>query len=330
MLSAEDSPVQTSVQQEKAQESMASSLDCGGKWRVSFARFDRDTCSWRTAQCCLFGDLDKSSVIWPRSGMTVDGYAFLLPTVERPTRGTGSGFSGIPTPRANDAEKRGNFGATNPMNGVAGFVRQIPTPSATDWKCSSKPGQRRGQLTDPAMGVIPAGGRLNPEWVEWLMNWPIGATSIEEINEGVYRAWKDAGEAYFRSHGVCEVWFDREATEAPQGQKFEQQRFVECGDYVPDMPQGRAHEGRDVGTRKGPCGDLQDMRQRVSAETITTGDCVLCGMPHDAWQSLGEKTVGRVTYLCKDWKHRIFALGNGQVPRVHAAAWRILTQCTKT
>jgi len=25
-----------------------------------------------------------------------------------------------------------------------------------------------------------------------------------------------------------------------------------------------------------------------------------------------------------DWKHRIFALGNGQVPRVHAAAWREL------
>ena len=25
-----------------------------------------------------------------------------------------------------------------------------------------------------------------------------------------------------------------------------------------------------------------------------------------------------------DWKHRIFALGNGQVPRVHAAAWRML------
>ena len=47
----------------------------------------------------------------------------------------------------------------------------------------------------------------------------------------------------------------------------------------------------------------------------------------DSIQSDG---VGRVTYLCKDWKHRISALGNGQVPRVHAAAWRILTQCTKT
>ena len=44
-----------------------------------------------------------------------------------------------------------------------------------------------------------------------------------------------------------------------------------------------------------------------------------CGWPT-------EPGVGRVADGVADWKHRIFALGNGQVPRVHAAAWRILTQ----
>ena len=34
--------------------------------------------------------------------------------------------------------------------------------------------------------------------------------------------------------------------------------------------------------------------------------------------------LGRVANGVADWEHRIFALGNGQVPRVHAAAWRIL------
>ena len=226
--SAEDSPAPTSARQEKAQESTASSQDYGGKWRVSFARFDRDTCSWRTAQCCLFGGLDKSSVIWPRSGMTVDGRAYLLQTVERPTRETGSGYwqtpvaddcvdrkdgkfnsrgepklsaqvklaptpkasdadkggrgellhyvktghpMRIPTPRANDAEKRGNFDATNPRNGLAGFVRQIPTQSA-------------------------AGGRLNPEWVEWLMGWPIGSTAFLPLEMDKYHE-------FTRQHGGC-------------------------------------------------------------------------------------------------------------------------------
>lgn len=51
---------------------------------------------------------------------------------------------------------------------------RVPTPAATDWKGSSKAGQRRGQLTDPAMGAIPPGGKLNPQWVAWLMGWPIG------------------------------------------------------------------------------------------------------------------------------------------------------------
>ena len=81
-----------------------------------------------------------------------------------------------PTPRANDAEKRGQI-ANDPRNGLPAAVMHCPTPSSNDWKGSSKPGQRRGQLTDPAMGAIPAGGQLNPTWVEWLMGWPIGWTA---------------------------------------------------------------------------------------------------------------------------------------------------------
>lgn len=38
-----------------------------------------------------------------------------------------------------------------------------------------------------------------------------------------------------------------------------------------------------------------------------------------------EPGVGRVAPRLADWRHRIFALGNGQVPRVHAAAWRLLS-----
>lgn len=37
-----------------------------------------------------------------------------------------------------------------------------------------------------------------------------------------------------------------------------------------------------------------------------------------------EPGVCRVVNGVADWKHRIFALGNGQVPRVAAAAWRML------
>ena len=45
---------------------------------------------------------------------------------------------------------------------------------------------------------------------------------------------------------------------------------------------------------------------------------------HSSWWP-AEPGVGRVAPRMADWKHRIFALGNGQVPRVHAAAWRMLS-----
>jgi len=51
-----------------------------------------------------------------------------------------------------------------------------PTPAATDYKGSSKVGQRRGQLPE-AVGVAEdVFGPLNPAWVEALMGWPLGWT----------------------------------------------------------------------------------------------------------------------------------------------------------
>ena len=93
-----------------------------------------------------------------------------------------------PTPMASDAEGSGSrntpnskahpgISLTDAVRGDGGIGR-TPTPSANDWKGSSKSGQRRGQLTDPAMGVIEPGGQLNPTWVEWLMGFPLGWTDL--------------------------------------------------------------------------------------------------------------------------------------------------------
>ena len=90
----------------------------------------------------------------------------------------------VPTPTKTDgrrgAEDIAHRKDRNSKSGVTlnDFVAACPTPSANDWKGSSKGGQRRGQLTDPDMGVIPAGGTLNPTWVEWLMGFPPGWTDL--------------------------------------------------------------------------------------------------------------------------------------------------------
>jgi len=80
-----------------------------------------------------------------------------------------------PTPTVKGNYNRAGLSSKS-GDGLATAVARFPTPSANDWKGSSKAGQRRGQLTDPAMGAIPAGGALNPTWVEWLMGFPPGWT----------------------------------------------------------------------------------------------------------------------------------------------------------
>jgi len=82
--------------------------------------------------------------------------------------------------------------------------KNCPTPSANDWKGSAKAGQRRGQLTDPEMGIIEASGQLNPNWVEWLMGWPIGWTSLEPIPGLCFQEWQKPG------------WFENEPVGVPR------------------------------------------------------------------------------------------------------------------
>ena len=104
-----------------------------------------------------------------------------------------------PTPRANKTtneneeawQKRHAAGdVSTPPLSLA--VRMVPTPSANDWKVSSQPGQRRGQLADPEMNVITAGGSLNPDWVEWLMGWPLAWTSLRPMRKETWLAWQRA------------------------------------------------------------------------------------------------------------------------------------------
>ena len=63
-------------------------------------------------------------------------------------------------------------------------VKLLPTPTANDYKGWSKghkraedPTNRLDFAVEPDKGV---GGTLNPNWVEWLMGFPIGFTDLED------------------------------------------------------------------------------------------------------------------------------------------------------
>ena len=97
-------------------------------------------------------------------------------------------------------------------NGLATFVSLFPTPTATNTKSvcmrgadKGKPREARSYLPSPTCNdaknsTLPpsqekrdgmagylmrngerSGGQLNPDWVEWLMGWPIGWTALEPL-----------------------------------------------------------------------------------------------------------------------------------------------------
>jgi hypothetical protein len=91
----------------------------------------------------------------------------------------------FPTPRAADADKgtrslEGSRKEAERGHGIdlPSYVQIVPTPTANDAKNNNSPSQwtENGRHSDQ-LNVV-AGGSLNPEWVEWLMGFPIGWTDI--------------------------------------------------------------------------------------------------------------------------------------------------------
>ena len=74
----------------------------------------------------------------------------------------------------------------------------FPTPGATGLSNGSGNVQKANELYDA--GVISEeerksfragnGGQLNPDWVEWLMGWPKGWTSLAPMRREVFEEWE--------------------------------------------------------------------------------------------------------------------------------------------
>lgn len=239
--------------------------DSGAKWPASFATWDRDSSTWRTAQCSLLGGLDEYSETWPTSGSMRSGTCWerltleppisenesgLLPTPVaidtgsrfnrsvsdgaslRPTLGAMARFDLWPTPTASLGTKggrvtprkgreggtlieavsarhwptptvKGNYNrkglSSKSGDGLATAVLKWPTPTARDYRGvhRTERGQERRQESSRGMPLNEeVGGLLNPEWVEWLMGWPIGWTALQPLEMDRFREWQQQHGGY--------------------------------------------------------------------------------------------------------------------------------------
>ena len=181
----------TSVLLGKEQALTENARECGHTWRESLAKFDPVSSSWRTVQLSLLEDLGESSVIWPRSGMTVNGQCWELPTLEHRINGIDSGLWPTPTVCGNYNRK----GASKTSgDGLATAVFKCATPTARDWKSGKASQATMEKNSRPLSEQI--GGSLNPPWVEWLMGWPEGWTDLKPLETVKFQQWQ-------QQHGGC-------------------------------------------------------------------------------------------------------------------------------
>lgn len=245
--SLEASRARTSQPQEEGKDSTENGADCGGKWPVSWVRYDLLTSSWRTRQYSLLGGLDEFLGTWPKWGLMRAGECWARDMPGHLIDGTESGSSGPtlpkpagnlwPTPSASlhnlnedpssfldrqekwkgtysnsvpltvavklvapGARPAGSFGASGAyatgrsadaqesMTGTSSTARERrlwPTPQSRDWRSGSVSDKTFDKNCRPLPEVVAqqVPGALNPDWVEWLMGWPTGWTSLEPLIE---------------------------------------------------------------------------------------------------------------------------------------------------
>ncbi len=161
------SRARTSAPPDEAPGSTEIKADSGPSLLGSFARWDRDSSSWRTPQCSLLGGSDEFLETWPRWGSMRNGVCWgrTMPAHLTNVTESGSSLPAMPkwsTPMAHNAKE---------TNAPSEADRNTPTLAAQ------------------------VGGKLNPTWVEWLMGWPLEWTASAPLGTAKFRRW-------LRSHGA--------------------------------------------------------------------------------------------------------------------------------
>lgn len=224
ILSLRGSHASRSVLQENKKE--LTMIETAGQTQFALLeKLSPDTVCWKTSQVSfLTNTLEPFLQSWPRAGIMQDGKCYRLLKWGRRIRGIGSGYWLTPSTirieggkdrmekRAKYRESigrhyvagclaeqinnkklwptvsvKGNYNrkglSKTSGDGLVTAVKQWPTPREFCYK-DSVIDRNKGNLGEKVKG------QLNPDWVEWLMGWPIGWSSIEPLRKLNILAWE--------------------------------------------------------------------------------------------------------------------------------------------
>lgn len=154
-----DSRAKTSAEADSDKASTVRGAGYGWKWHGSSAKWNPESSSWKTPQCSLLEGLDEFSGTWPRWGIMLDGELLERRMPGHLTIENESGFWPTPTCQG--------------LNG----------------------GSAHRAMLDAESLHAAMRGKTNPQFLEWLMGWPIDWTALQPLETDRFRQWCD-------SHGI--------------------------------------------------------------------------------------------------------------------------------
>ena len=324
----------------------------GRKLGIASASYDRDLRSWKTSQAsCLNPTSDEYSGTWPKSGMMLDGKLYLLkkqviatkeidcglwptPTLcgnhnrKGLSKTSGDGLATavkqFPTPTTQDFKRRG---PNSRQQGLSNIERLFPTPTVNDSKNTGSDSQK---LRNSQALNVAVNGILNPDWVEWLMGWPIGISDIAPLDYISIKLWRSLyginkqrvqeSPKEIQSTSMYCVWFDNKIKQASQRPGPNEQQPCKCGNIMHKMPCKKTPRIRN--SRICERIELCSMRQVVQAEEDAEINNMFKGVPFSVWKNERAKKVGREDdnkSMCMLWQRICFQ--EGKRKNVWAFLW---------
>jgi hypothetical protein len=227
--------------------------------------------------------------------------------------------------------RRNADGSTSNL-GLSHAVRMWPTPCTRDWKgANAEDGltrqdgkSRMDQLPNAVNFSTPQsrdfrtgqteryenpdrtknlndqiGGQLNPDWVEWLMGWIPGLTTLHNIRILRVHIWRKMNETKFspppsatdvRSEGMPCLWFKQNATPASLGHEPREQRSEQHPNTLRELPRQSTHEAKSGAIC--PRSTVCCLREDVQAGAEAKGESLFTDMLGGNGENLSIQAMG--------------------------------------